>query len=339
MTSRSLFNISLNDSTLSFDVDNGDTILSAALRNGIGLAYECNSGGCGNCSFELKDGVVEELWAEAPGLSDEARKKGRHLACQCAPASDLKISARVSNRFLAQFPPIRFKAPLIAKRMLTSDMAEFTFRVKEGSDFLPGQFAIFRLPGTDGYRAYSMANLTEDGQFWSFVIKRLPAGRATNFLFERLEVGAEIEFDGPYGLSYLQPAIDRDIICIGGGSGLSPLLSITRAAIRAPELKHRKIFFFYGARRSADHCLKHFLDQDPLIAERVKIIEVVSDEDPEWRGEKGLVHEVLKRQMAGDLDRYEYYVCGPKGMTDALQVFLSVENKVPTKQIHFDRFY
>ena len=45
----------------------GDTILRAALRAGKGLTYECNSGGCGGCKFDLIEGAVEELWPEAPG--------------------------------------------------------------------------------------------------------------------------------------------------------------------------------------------------------------------------------------------------------------------------------
>ncbi|MBP8267532.1 MAG: 2Fe-2S iron-sulfur cluster binding domain-containing protein, partial [Zoogloea sp.] len=60
-----------------FEQHEGDTLLRAALRAGIGLSYECNSGGCGGCKFELLQGEVETLWADAPGLSERDRRRGR----------------------------------------------------------------------------------------------------------------------------------------------------------------------------------------------------------------------------------------------------------------------
>ena len=65
-----------------FEQQEGDTLLRAALRAGVGLSYECNSGGCGGCKFELLEGEVETLWADAPGLNERDRRRGRHLACQ-----------------------------------------------------------------------------------------------------------------------------------------------------------------------------------------------------------------------------------------------------------------
>ena len=73
--------------------EDGDTVLRAALRAGLGFAYECNSGGCGGCKIELLEGTVETLWAEAPGLSERDRKRGRHLACQCKAKGDITIKA------------------------------------------------------------------------------------------------------------------------------------------------------------------------------------------------------------------------------------------------------
>ena len=88
----------------------GDTILRAALRAGKGLSYECNSGGCGGCKFELIEGEVETLWPEAPGLSERDRKRGRHLACQCRALGEATIAAGGGPEKSPGMPPNRHRA-------------------------------------------------------------------------------------------------------------------------------------------------------------------------------------------------------------------------------------
>ncbi|MCB1756078.1 MAG: 2Fe-2S iron-sulfur cluster binding domain-containing protein, partial [Gammaproteobacteria bacterium] len=73
-----------------------ERILSSALRNRLGFPYECNSGSCGICKFTLLRGEVRDLYPDAPGLSERDRGKGRKLACQCKPVSDLNIKVALS---------------------------------------------------------------------------------------------------------------------------------------------------------------------------------------------------------------------------------------------------
>lgn len=80
-----------------FEQQEGDTLLRAALRAGVGLSYECNSGGCGGCKFELLEGEVETLWADAPGLNERDRRRGRHLACQCRAKGPATIKASTAK--------------------------------------------------------------------------------------------------------------------------------------------------------------------------------------------------------------------------------------------------
>src|SRR5271165_920435 len=93
-----------------------DTLLRAALRAGLGFPNDCGVGGCGNCRFELVSGAMETLWAEAPGLSERERKRGRRLACQSKPASDCVVKVRLADDYRPAIPAARLEATLVERR-------------------------------------------------------------------------------------------------------------------------------------------------------------------------------------------------------------------------------
>lgn len=232
----------------------GDTVLRAALRAGVGMSYECNSGGCGGCKFELIEGEVDTLWAEAPGLSERDKQRGRHLACQCIPRGDITISAPCATEYAPPRPPQRQSARLAAVRDITHDIREFRFVAAVGANFLPGQYAMLDLPGVNGSRAYSLSNTANASSEWHFQIRRVPHGSGTKVLFDRLAKGDEVGLDGPYGVAYLRTDSARDLVCVAGGSGLAPMISIARGAVEAGMLGERMLYFFYGARTARDVC-------------------------------------------------------------------------------------
>ena len=330
---------------VSFDADDPDTLLRAALRQQVAMPYECNSGGCGSCKFELIDGEVEDLWEDAPGLSARDRRKGRKLACQCRARSDVTIKIRLETREEPPVVPTRFQVRYLGRRDLTPDMAEFRFQADVAARFLPGQYAMMTLPGITGDRAYSMSNIPNEAGYWQFIVKRMPGGQASNWLFDELREGDVIELDAPYGLAYLRPEVDRDIVCIAGGSGLSPVMSIIRAVTGDPRFAGRKVYLFYGGKTPDDICTPELLSEiEPLDAEAKLICETaISDADAsrgkKWEGPCCYVHELAEQTLGDAIPDYEYYFCGPPPMTEAVQRMLMIEHKVPFEQIHFDRFF
>lgn len=318
-----------------------DTILRAALRAGVGLAYECNSGGCGGCKFELVTGEIETLWPDAPGLSERDRQRGRHLACQCKALGDVTIKAASAAEYVPKIVPQRQRAHLIGSRNITHDIREFRFLAAANADFLPGQYAMLDLPGLDSPRAYSLSNTANGQQEWHFQIRRVAHGRGTHTLFDRLALGDEIGLDGPYGVAYLRTESPRPIVCVAGGSGLAPMLSIARGAAEAGMLKDRKLYFFYGARTPNDVCGGEMLAELEGFAENLSFLPVVSlpHDNGDWQGATGFVHDHLPLALPGELGNYEFYFAGPPPMTQALQELLMVGHRVPFDQIHFDRFF
>lgn len=319
----------------------GDTILRAALRAGLGYAYECNSGGCGGCKFELVAGEIETLWADAPGLTDRDRKRGRHLACQCRARGPVTLKAATGPEYRPPILPRRQRAHLAAIREITHDIREFRFVADHDADFLPGQFAMLDLPGLATPRAYSVANTGNDRREWHFQIRRVMHGQGTHILFDKLAVGDEIGLDGPYGLAYLRPAAPRDIVCVAGGSGLAPMISIARGVAEAGLLAERKLYFYYGARTPRDVCGEAMLRELPGFGSRIVYLPVVSlpGDAADWDGETGFVHDALARTLPAALANFEFYFAGPPPMTQALQELLMVGHRVPFDQIHFDRFF
>ncbi|HEX4780293.1 MAG TPA: 2Fe-2S iron-sulfur cluster-binding protein [Usitatibacter sp.] len=320
-----------------------DTLLRAGLRSGLGFPYECNAGSCGTCKVELVEGEIETLRPDAPGLNERDRARNRVLACQAQPRADCAIKVRLRPENVPLHRPARFPATLEAVRDLTHDMREFTFRAGTGAPgFMPGQYALFYLPGLDAPRTYSMSNADEGTGTWQFIVRRVPGGVGTVTLFDRVPVGATITLDGPYGLAYLRAESPRDLVLIGGGSGLAPMLSIARGAMREPKLDGRHIHLFYGAREVQDLCGHQELQALPGYGARITFTPVLSNVEDDaletWKGARGFVHEVARDFVGVRWPDFEYYFAGPPPMAQAVQQML-IEKRVPYPQVHFDSFY
>mgnify|MGYP003386673451 CR=1 FL=1 len=326
-----------------FPVEKGDTILRAALRNGIGLPYDCNSGGCGSCQFELINGEIKDLWPEAKGISERARRRGRHLACQSRPDGDCTIKVQIERQYEPIVSPRRQTLRYVSCTQITHNMAELTFKGDLPADFLVGQYILLDIPTVKGSRAYSMSNLPNEQGEWRFIAKRIPGGAATSFLFEHLVSGQKIEIDGPYGMSYLRENSPRDIILIGGGSGISPLISIMRQASISATASQKKMLLFYGGREPQDLCANKLVSAYPSLAQRVSVVEAISDTDglnrPEGT-ESGFIHDVVRQNKKVQINplNYDYYFCGPPAMISAVNKMLQLDLNVPADQLYFDSF-
>lgn len=312
-----------------------DSLLRAALRAGIGFPHECSVGGCGACRFDLLEGEVDELWADAPGLTERDRKRGKRLACQSRLRGDCRVRVRCDDSYRPPVEPVRQSFTLTARRMLTADMAELTFDAAQPVDFLPGQYALLYLPGVRGPRAYSMSNVADGSGVLQFIVRRTPDGAGSGLLVDRLAPGARIEIDGPYGHAYLRETVQRPVVCIAGGSGLAPMLSIARrAAVALPG----PIDFFFGGRTVDDLCADAMLASLPANS-RLRLHNVVSaPSDARWQGATGWVHDEVDRVIGDAASGCEFYFAGPPAMIESLQQLLMLRRQVPFNQIHFDRF-
>ena len=335
--------ITFADTGAQFICVSGDTLLRAGLRAGVGMSYECNVGSCGTCKVDLIEGEVQDMWPGAPGIKQRDRERGRRLACQSIPLGNCTIKTRVSSMYIPHHVPGVQAAKLEAVRFITHDIGELKFRVDGPAQFLAGQYALLKLPGMPVARAYSMSNNGNGQGLWEFMVRKVVGGSVSTALFDALPIGETLQLDGPYGLAYLREDVERDIVCIAGGSGIAPMVSILDAAAASHHVRHLGAWLFYGGRGPADVPVIEKLLKSHHLERKLKWHPVVSvpalAEGTDWQGEFGFVHELLPKKLTKPLTEYEYYFAGPPPMIEATIRLLVAENKVPQSQLHFDRFF
>ncbi|MEK9606874.1 MAG: 2Fe-2S iron-sulfur cluster binding domain-containing protein, partial [Gammaproteobacteria bacterium] len=288
---------------VSFECDN-DFLLQSALEQGLGFPYECASGSCGNCRFELLSGDIDYPNGQPGILSEKDLERNRHLACQCVPKTDLEIKVRLFDQYEPVHNPSRFIGKLVEVEKVTHDISEFRFQTDSEQVFEPGQFALIDVPGVEGARAYSMCNVGGSPGFWDFQIKKVPGGAATSALFSEVKVGLEVAITGPYGRGYFHGFRGRDIVLIAGGSGLSPMVSIARAIDAASSSRStEKISFFYGGRAAQDIAGEQFLSGMSGYGEWIKYEAALSDvaDAGAINVFEGFVHDLAKQRLGEGL--------------------------------------
>jgi toluene monooxygenase electron transfer component len=327
-----------------FDALPGERVLYAGLRAGIDLPYECATGTCGTCKAKLLSGRVHDRWPGAPGRKFVKPQAGEFLMCQCAAeeALTLEVSKFVYPVEPGACVPQTCGGIVRDVRALTHDVTGFALELERPRDFDAGQFALLAPEGIDGYRAYSMCNYGRGGRSLDFVVKRKPDGAFSQWLFGAEREGARLEVFGPLGKATFEPALGKNLLCIAGGSGIAGIMSILARAGEARYFERYDGWVFFGVRTMKD---AFFLKE--LSASKAKITVALSEEEvsertgKDWPGlrfEKGLVHEVAKRAMAGKYQNVRAYVAGPPPAVDAAIRVLLLDARLTTDNIRYDKF-
>jgi propane monooxygenase reductase subunit len=201
--------------------------------------------------------------------------------------------------------------------------------------FFPGQYFDFTVPGTDESRSFSMANTPNRNGRYEFVIKIYPGGVFSEFLSQRVRVGDRLEVEGPFGTFTLRESRTSDLIFVGGGAGMAPVLALLRSmAERGVE---RKATFYYGARAARDLCFEKELAGLAGRLPGFRYIPALSEPDGNgWDGHTGFITEIV-RQNESTLEGMDAYVCGPPPMVDAAIVTLTSLG-VREQDIFYDKF-
>ena len=322
------------------EVEEDETILNAAFRQGIMLMHGCKEGQCSACKSFLLDGDLDMDRYSTFALADYERDEGYVLLCQSHAYSDLEVELlNVDEDMLHSSAPIQtLRTEVEAIDEVTHDIRRLTLRLVEPETFVfnSGQYVDLTIPGTERTRSFSMANAPGADGHLEFLIKVYPDGRFSELLEGKLSPGDELKATGPYGLCTLRPSSTRDIVLVGGGAGLGPLLSLVRSL--ADSGSTRKATFYYGARTAADLL---YLDELEALGSRLPDFRFVpalseSEEGDEWSGETGFITEVLDNSEAS-LDDVDAYLCGPPPMIDAA-IPLLVAKGVDESHVYFDRF-
>jgi propane monooxygenase reductase subunit len=327
---------------IEMEISEDQNILRAASEQGIMLMHGCKEGQCAACkSFVLEGDDIELERYSTFALPDYEKDEGFTLLCRAHVYEDVTIELlNYDEEMIRSGLPIReATAEVVSIEKVTHDMRHLVLRLLEPTDlkFFPGQYVDISIPGTDLSRSFSMANVsTRDGSLLEFVIKVYPGGQFSSHLDDGLAVGDHLQLVGPFGVFTLREGATADLIFVGGGAGMAPILSLVRSmAERGDE---RKATFYYGARSRRDLCFEDELhalaELLPKFSYRPALSEPAADDD--WTGEVGLITDVVKRHEH-DLSGAHAYVCGPPPMVEAAMTLLTTLG-VPEKRIYYDKF-
>jgi len=325
---------------IEIEVGEEQTILRAAFEQGVMLMHGCKEGQCSSCKSFILDGDDIELDRYSTfALPDFEKEEGYTLLCRAHAYEDVTIELLHYDEDMIRsgLPIQEAVAEVVSKDPVTHDMRHLVLRLVEPGEikFFPGQYVDIAVPGTDETRSFSMANTSSRDGRLEFVIKVYPDGLFSHFLDTTLQVGDRLQLTGPYGMFTLREG-DDDLVFIGGGAGMAPILSLLRSM--SERGLTRKATYYYGARGRRDLCFEDELRalEDTLPGFRYipALSEAAPDED--WDGETGLITDVVKRH-AGGLARVHAYVCGPPPMVEAALPLLATLG-VPEQRIYYDKF-
>ncbi|MCQ6274912.1 2Fe-2S iron-sulfur cluster binding domain-containing protein [Bacillus sp. V3B] len=310
------YEITLEPSGKTITVKEGQTLLDAAIRNGVQVAYGCRHGSCSACKCQVLEGDYEimDRVSEYSLMSFE-REEGFTLMCSTLVESDLVIEVEEEESELPFFAVHDFEAEVVENVACTHDihMIKLKLQEPENVEYASGQFFEFDIPEFEDTRAYSLANKHSNGNILEFHIKRVPEGKGSNYMCD-LQAGDVVTGSGPYGSMQLRNR-DKDLIFIAGGSGMAPIKSLLEELFS--QSFEKNAWFFYGARAKKDLYLTE--EWEALAKQYPNFHFVPALSQPgtsdNWDGETGFIADVISRTLE-DTSNMDAYLCGPPIMIE-----------------------
>ena len=335
------YQVTLKTSGKQFTVTQDETVLEAALRQGINLPYGCKNGACGSCKGKVLEGQITHGQHSENALSRTDETAGGILFCCSHPQSDLLIEAReVQGAGDIAIRKVPCRVNTISKPSNDVAILKLQLPAAERFQFLAGQYLEFLLK--DGQRrAYSIANAPEQEGPLELHIRHLPGGLFTDFVFGAVSPALKekdiLRFEGPLGSFFLREDSKKPIIFLAAGTGFAPIKSIIEQ-MQTKKIE-RPIELYWGGRRPSDLYLSDLCKTWEQEIPNFKYIPVISDGLPEdaWRGRTGFVHQAVIDDHPS-LKDFQVYACGAPVMVNAAREDFSSKCHLPEEEFFADPF-
>lgn len=329
--------IDLNRGARRLRVRGGRSLLATLAREGILVPSACGGrGACGYCKVQVTEGGGPLTPSELALLTEAERAAGVRLSCQVRVHSRLAVEVP-QHLFSVQ----QFKGVVERIRGLTGDIKELRIRLVRPAaiTFVPGQYVQLAVPAYGSrpqpvYRAYSVSSPPSEKDHIELIVRLVPNGICTTWVFTMLKEGDTVSFNGPYGEFRLAPTA-AEMVWIAGGSGMAPFWSMARH-MREHNIQ-RKCTYFFGAVKERDlFFLDEFREVEKALPNFRFAPALSGAEGDGWAGEKGLITQVVDRFLADGANK-EGYLCGSSGMIDASIKVLKAKG-IPEARIYYDKF-
>ncbi|MHB1189184.1 2Fe-2S iron-sulfur cluster-binding protein [Thiobacillus sp.] len=221
--------VTIQPSGHEFFVDGNDTLLEAALRNGVSLNYGCSNGNCGECKARLVSGEVKKVHAHDYVLKQAEKDAGVILLCAYAPVNDVVIEANVAEA--RDIPVQQLAAKVKSVEVFNPQMAALHILAPRSQRlrFLGGQSIQVGTKGVSG--RYAIASCPCEDRHIEVQIPRRPGDPFAELLFSALKANDTVELEGPYGEFVLDEDSPRPVIFLAFGAGFAPIKSLIQHAM------------------------------------------------------------------------------------------------------------
>ncbi len=330
--------VTLQPSGLQFDVEEGESVLTAALRQGYVLPYGCKNGACGSCKGKLLEGALDYGVYQKKALPDEEKAQGKALFCQAKPLTDVVIQARAigaAKDIQIKTLPCRVQK---LERLADDVMAIFLkLPANERLHFLAGQFIEFLLKG-GARRSFSMANSPQEDELLQLHVRHVAGGQFTDHVFGKMKERDILRFEGPLGTFFLREESDKPMVLVASGTGFAPIKSLVENAFHKGVT--RPMVLYWGGRRPKDLYMNDLpLNWAAEHAQQFRYVPVISDGLPEdaWTGRTGFVHRAVMQDFP-DLSAHQVYACGVPIMVDSARRDFTQQCGLPEDEFYADSF-
>ena len=331
------YEVRLEPSGHRFTVAPGETLLEAALRQGVGLPYGCRNGACGACKGILKSGTLEYGDYQERALHPHEKAAGKALTCCTRPVTDIVFEVReVSGAKDLAIRTLPARVEKVEKP--AEDVAILSLKLPAGErlQFLAGQYIDILLK-EGKRRSFSMANPPHDDAFLQLHVRKSPNGAFSGYVFEQMKERAILRFEGPLGTFYLREDSDKPIVFVAGGTGFAPIKAMIEHCFHAAI--DRPMVLYWGVRSLGDLYMRDLPGRWQQQHGNFTFIPVLSEPQPgdRWTGRTGLVHQAVLDDF-DDLSGYEVYACGAPAMTDVARKTFVEERALPEDEFYCDAF-
>ena len=333
------FTINLQPADRSFEVQRDEPILSAAIRQGIGLPYGCRDGACGSCKSRLLEGRVIHGAHQQRALSTAEEDAGFILPCCAAAQTDCVIEAR-SVPGAGEFPVLKMPARVISLQRAAADVmiVRLQLPANQNLQYRAGQFIEIIL--RDGARrSYSMANASHNlgtPPALELHLRHLPGGQFTDHVFAQMKDKEILRIEGPFGSFFLREESTKPMVLLAAGTGLAPI----KALVEHLQLKaiSRPAVLYWGCRTRADLYLNDWAEAAAAHLPNLRYVPVLSESvDEGWAGRTGLVHRAVMDDLP-DLSGHQVYACGAPVMVDSARSDFVAHCGLPADEFYADAF-
>jgi CDP-4-dehydro-6-deoxyglucose reductase len=333
------YEVVLKPSGNRYAVEEGETVLAAAIKAGLFVPYSCRSGACSACKGRVLEGRVEHGHVLERALPPEEREDGYALLCSAKPLSDVTIEvAELTGLDVIKAAIYPCRVTDIAKPAPDVAVLKLRLPLNENFFFRPGQYIDVMLP--DGMRrSYSIA-VTPDPVSLTHIelhIRHHPGGRFTEHVFSALAQRDMLRFEGPFGSFFLREQSDKPVILLAGGTGFAPVKAIIENALQRGSA--REFHIYWGGRQRRDLYLADLARKWADDHTNVRFVPVLSEPgvDCDWSGRTGWVHQAVIDDFP-DLSGHEVYACGAPAMVGAARDDFTSKCGLPLEAFYADAF-